>query len=127
MRTVVVFFLFLCLHLLSGSTFASSNDYSGKYNLLVQNLQHLQPVETVNQFGRVSKNEDSQEEKIDVLSFEDDEDITRKLLSFTRYFAAFWYVFILAYAYSISFSRGSFYHLFPISSRKYILQRVLRI
>lgn len=100
--------------------------HSGESHLKIENLNQFRSAEPIDN-PSVSKNKGSQEKSIDAPTFEDDEDITRKLVSLARYFAVVCWVFVLSYACSISLKRFPFHPLFPLSSRKYILQRVLRI
>jgi hypothetical protein len=126
MKALVLFFLFLGIYLFGGYNSADASFYSKAYFSVTPkfNKSHIE----LNQGHTLLKPYGEQEEKFDLVNDEDDDDLTRKLVSLAKYFSAFFcYVFILSYVSGCPPDRFSFYHLFPISSRKYIAQRVLRI
>jgi hypothetical protein len=130
MRTpALIFFLFLCFHLISGKSDTIARvrkgmpvNQSGQRGQLLKNLQ-VKDDETV------FKNDDCVEETSLIGVEDDDEDfITRKLTMLTRYVVAFTSVFILLVHVGSPISRLPFLqHLSYLGSPKYIVLRVLKI
>lgn len=93
-----------------------------------QNVTSAQPGAASNMQAIVLKSDHNEEEKIDLVTDEEDENLTQKLVSLAKSFAAFFfYLFVLSYVFSWVQKVFSSCYFFPFLSRKFISQRVLRI
>ena len=134
MKNVVIFFLFLCVHLVGANHYA----YASARNQNVcfspapdREKTHQVENATANQGYLIILNTSLSGENPNFISVEDDdenEDIIKKHVSRARYFLAFCYTFISNSRFSFLAERlPSCKHLSYTSSCKYIIQRALRI
>ena len=134
MKNVVIFFLFLCVHLFSGYNFAHASAHNTKVYVLqgaAVKKTHQFETTTKKPYFISTNNAGVSTENAFQFTLEDEdenEDIIKKHVSQSRYFLAFCYAFILNSCFTLLAERlPSCNHLSYISSCKYITQRALLI
>jgi hypothetical protein len=134
MKNVVLFFLFLCVHLVGGYHYAHASARNEKVSLSPardQEKTHQVESATTNHDYLIIANTSLSGENPNLISIEDEdenEDIIKKHVSEARYLLAFCYAFILNSHFSfLAEPLPSCNHLSYTSSCKYIVQRALRI
>jgi hypothetical protein len=135
MKAAIIFFLFLCCHLLGGHNSAHASGHNAPMG-----YAPARSIEKIRQLKTLNTNQDNIQtkyagfsENTSLLSAEDDdeeddEDVIRKHISLVKYILAFSYAFIFDCRSHCQADSLTFYkHPSPIGSYKYIEQRVLRI
>jgi hypothetical protein len=134
MKKLVIFFLFLCVHLAGGYQYAHAIDHHGKISCKhsgdTEQTHHVESADVKHDYllTRQTGLAVTNDFLISVEDNDENELLVKKNKSLARQFLAFYYTFVLNQRSSGLTDNLPFHqHLSHTGSSKYIVQRTLRI